>query len=159
LPIASEVCADRLRGQCQSSTRSALIVYEVSAGNSHLSLVGEVYDGAVIVICRSSTRSAPIVYEVSANRLRGQCQSSTIQSVRADMRCDICRFLQLYLKTLKTFNAEEELTKFGPFATLSNAMRHTINREQIRAYPLDLNRLRRLKASGAAGCAASAGSC
>jgi hypothetical protein len=39
-----------------------------------------------------------------------------------------------YLKTLKPFNAEEELTKFGPFATLSNAMWHTINREQIRAY-------------------------
>jgi hypothetical protein len=42
MPIAYEVCADRLRGQCQSSTRSAPIVYGVSAGNSHLSIVGEV---------------------------------------------------------------------------------------------------------------------
>eukprot|EP01047_Picozoa_sp_COSAG01_P031123 COSAG01_NODE_2196_length_8179_cov_17.030322_4_plen_1365_part_00 len=36
-----------------------------------------------------------------------------------------------YLKTLKKFNAREELTKFGPFATLSNAMRHSINRQKI----------------------------
>jgi hypothetical protein len=39
-----------------------------------------------------------------------------------------------YLKQLPTFSAREELTRFGPFATLSNAMRHTVNQLKIAEY-------------------------
>ena len=39
-----------------------------------------------------------------------------------------------YINGLKKFDASEDLTRFGPFATLSNAMRHSINRQKILEY-------------------------
>jgi hypothetical protein len=69
--------ADRWRGLRRSLGRSGTVVQQWltstialrRCGNSHLSIVGEVYGDAVIVICRSFTRSAPIVGEVGADRL------------------------------------------------------------------------------------------
>eukprot|EP01047_Picozoa_sp_COSAG01_P002785 COSAG01_NODE_76_length_28332_cov_298.876992_15_plen_2949_part_00 len=43
-------------------------------------------------------------------------------------------YMVSYLQKLKEYDPREELTKFGPFATLSNAMRHAINRQKILEY-------------------------
>jgi hypothetical protein len=39
-----------------------------------------------------------------------------------------------YLRGLPKYDARDEITRFGPFATLSNAMRHAINQQKIREY-------------------------
>eukprot|EP01047_Picozoa_sp_COSAG01_P035458 COSAG01_NODE_2723_length_7183_cov_9.443111_2_plen_144_part_00 len=52
--------------------------------------------------------------------------------------CAVCGirdvYMVSYLQKLKKYDPREELTKFGPFATLSNAMRHAINRHKLLEY-------------------------